>query len=179
MKCRKLKISGHVRKNHRFFQTKAQANEIFTWIIALVLLTFLILFGYKSINSLREKGEQAQYLEFRNKIENIVGSTMDYGSGRKISQSLPGDYEGICFIGKNPIASQITDPIIKGHVEQGLRENVFLTKTMAEPPAIYIGEIDVNDNDGKADGVLCLKARAGKVSLQIDGFGTYARISSG
>lgn len=178
MKCRKSKIFEHVRKNHRCFQTRAQANQIFTWMIALIMMSLLILFGYRAISGLRERGEQAQYLEFTNKLENLIGSTMSYGSGRRVSPALPGDYTGICFIGKNPVDIQIQDPIIKGHVDDGLQENAFLMKGLAEPPPLYVGEIDVVDDDGVSDGVLCIEAKFGKINFKIDGYGTYAEISS-
>ncbi|MBW2979892.1 hypothetical protein KY360_00565 [Candidatus Woesearchaeota archaeon] len=142
---------------------------------ALILMSLLVLFGYRAIGNMRARGEQAKYIEFRSRITGVIGSTMDFGSGRRVTMGLPGAYTGLCFI-DNEVAinylGDINDPIISGHIEDGLKENLFLIKgMMAEPPPIYAGEIKLDP-----PGMVCVSEELGKVTFKIEGFGKYAKI---
>ena len=156
---------------------KAQAQQIFTWIVAIVLMSLLILFGYRSIISLRSRGEQVKYLEFKNDLTSIIESTMDYRSERKASLSAPGGYSQVCFVDMEGIDPSKMDgyPIIQDSVYSQLGkppiENVFLVKDIAEN-SFLIENMKVDQN------FLCFDITSGKINFRVEGFGRHAKIFS-
>jgi hypothetical protein len=159
---------------------RAQANQIFTWLIAAIMLALVVLFGFRAIMNMRTKGEQVRYLEFKNDLETNIETTTDYGSERRVTLRVPGGYQQLCLInteGGFPDHTLIDDPIISDSVESQVinnvkNENAFLVKDIADQ-AFYVGEIKIEENNG----YLCIDVESGEVELRIEGFGRYAKVS--
>ena len=155
----------------------AQApSQVFFYILALVIVSLVFIFGYKAISGVNEKTEQTALIQFQTQLKNAVDTTISYGDERYLSLSVPGDNLKVCFIGKDAVFGDSTDAIISGHIEDGLHlepgmQNVFMYKTQAVPPAISIGAIDI---DG---GVLCAEVIGGEIEIKLVGSGTYTKIS--
>lgn len=155
---------------------KAQAQQIFTWIIAIVMMSLLILFGYRSIVSLKDRGEQVKYLEFKNDLTSTFETTMDYGSERRVSLSAPSGYNEVCFVSfEGGIDLGLMDdyPLIKDSVEfqlgKEVTENVFLVESVAEN-SFKVDNLRVDGN------FLCIEVRSGKINFRVAGFGRYSEI---
>ncbi len=155
---------------------RAQASQVFIWALAAILMTLLLLFGYRAINSLTERGEQVNCLEFQNNLRSTIESTTDYGAERRATFRPPAGYKKVCFIktyGGLPPSTIIDDPIIKDNVESQIKDaNVFLVKEIAED-SFSVGDIDVEG------GYLCVSVTRGEIKLRIEGFGRYAKIHAG
>lgn len=154
---------------------KSQADQIFVWAIAAIMMTLLLLFGYRAIKGLSDRGEQVQYIEFQNQLKSTVEGTRDYGSERRVSFNAPVGFKKVCFVRTYPdLPSQDVIPsdypIIKDQVQSRVKDaNVFLIKDITEE-SFYIGDVDV-DGD-----ILCIEVVRGEVNIRIKGFGRYAKI---
>jgi len=160
-------------------KTKAQAQQIFTWIVAIVLMSLLVLFGYRSITNLRVRGEQVKFLEFKNDLTSTIESTTDYGSERRVSLSAPGAYNEVCFVdfeGGIDLSLMNNYPIIRDSVASQLGkpaiENVFLVKDIAEQ------SFKIENMRVEAPKFLCVEVKAGKINFRVAGLGKYAEVRS-
>lgn len=160
----------------------AQASQIFSYVLALVILALVFIFGYKAISGMQERTDEAAFIQFQSDLKNNVETTMNYGDEKYDEIDVPGDYNKVCFIGLHAAAGSVTDPIIKDHIESSLKENVFLIEQqLALPKPIYIGVIDVVDDgtDGASDGVLCIDVTNNDVKVKFKGLGNYTELSQG
>jgi hypothetical protein len=156
---------------------KSQANQIFIWALAAIMMTLLLIFGYRAINTITNRGEQVQYLGFQNELRSIMESTMDYGAERRASFRPPAGFKEVCFVktyGGLPSVNAVPEdyPLIRDNINSQIStSNVYLVKEVSEE-SFSIGDIDV---DG---GFLCVEVNRGEIKLRIEGFGKYARIYS-
>lgn len=147
----------------------AQAQQVFTYIFAIVVIGAIVLFGYKAFNNMRDKAENVAYLTFQTDLTNAVDSmSYSYGSVSKKILTVPSGYEEVCFVDLDCFAEKkctfdddFKYPIIKNYVESGAKENVFL-----KDKSFYGGNITVVEDK---DGFDCITVARGKLNLRIEG----------
>ena len=116
--------------------SKSQAQQIFIYILAIILIGVIFIYGYKSINYFINKEKQISQLKFQRDIQSVVDiMSTDYGSVKRESFPLGGNYQQVCFVSSEAIgditkitASPINE-IIKTSVEAGVQKNTFLLTT--------------------------------------------------
>ena len=169
---------------------KAQIiGQVFVYILAIVVVSIVLSFGYKAIKSFNLQQEQIAYVEMKNEMINLVKSkTVDFGSIEKKEISVPVKYREVCFVKSisygglpNP-SDSIFDkyPLIRKSIEFELdgaepkiKQNVFLIADTAEKP-FGVGDITLNQSRNK---FMCLPVVNNKLRLRIEGMGKYADIS--
>ncbi len=148
-------------------------SHLFVYILTIVLVSFILVYGYNAIKNLNDKANQIACLKFKNDLENEVKKVSgEYGIvDEKDIQICPG-YSKVCFVEnvEQPDLPGGTDPIIKDSVASNAEKNVFLAENSAEE-SFYIGRISVEPD------VLCIKAIGGRIRLRLEGKGNYALIS--
>ncbi len=156
------------------------SSQIFIYVIAIVLFSFVLIYGYNSIKGFKERGEQISYIKFKTDMTSTVNRiSSDYGTLKREEFFLGGQYSKVCFLQTyNPpgnLDNLVTDNIVKNIVEDGVDKNVFLfTTTLKE--SFDAGEIDVvNPPNG---GYLCIDTVNGKLNVQFEGKGDHALISA-
>ena len=150
---------------------KAQmVGQIFVYILAVILVAFILIYGYNAVQTFKTRAEQVSYIKFKTDMESTIKSiSSDYGSIKKAEFLVPSGYREVCFIDlDNPIVPP-GHPIIKDSVESGVKENIFLVREAAEE-SFYVGKIEVAGNS-------CIEVKAGKIKVQLEGKGDHAIIS--
>lgn len=148
-------------------------SQIFIYVLAMVLVSMILVFGYKAINNFRDRAEKVACLKLKNDLTNAVeGIIGDYGTVKKKQFDMCSNYNQICFVesqGEVNLPNNV-DPIIKDSVLDKTGNNVFLVDKIAEE-TYNIGKISVDPD------VLCIKTRDGKVMLKLEGKGNFVIIS--
>lgn len=151
-------------------------GQIFIYILTLVLVSFILIYGYNSIQNFKKRAEQVSCLKFRNDISSAVESiTSDYGSVKRKYLQLCSGYNKVCFVEstRHPNIPAGTDPIIADSINSNTGKNVFLVENAAKE-SFYAGNISVISASGD---VLCISARNNQISLKLEGRGNYALLS--
>ena len=88
------------------------ALQPFIYIFTIIVIAFIFLFGYKVIIGVKETGEQATYLTFKNDFTKAVNNVYYYNVGSKLTYSsstrnkpllLPIEVKEVCFIQDNVV----------------------------------------------------------------------------
>ena len=147
-------------------------GQIFIYILTVVLISFIVVYGYNAIQNLRDRADKISCYKFKNDLRNAVQSILsDFGSvKRKDLQLCPG-YNQVCFVEtfnefdtQNLKSNAPIDPIIRHSIASNVGRNVFLVDNMAKE-SFYIGNISVNDD------ILCVSASDNRISLRLEGKG--------
>jgi len=159
---------------------KAQIQtQVFVYVLALIIIGIILLYGYQSINSMREKGDQIDLLTFKTDIEEEVSKmSSDYGSARIITLKVPSGFSEVCFtdLTKNP-SQEIKDihPLVYESWTDNTA-NVFLIKDLAEEFQLieensnYLIQID-------NPGYVCIPVTNNRISIRLEGVGGKALLS--
>jgi hypothetical protein len=152
-------------------------GQVFMFVLAGLVFVLILIYGYKAITNLLERGEEVQLLDFRNALESTIKTIRrDYGSVQQVTLRVPSETETACFVTSNP---QDLQPGAEQKFQQELpllynawatgSENVFLLPK--QPTPIFLEDILVDE------GYTCIPATGGKVVLRVEGTGSKARIS--
>lgn len=158
-------------------------NLVFVFILALLVIALVMIFGFKAIRDLMVKSTEADFIRFKAALERDIGAvTTEAGSSELLALKLPTGYEQICFIdddfiayygyGSSNSADFYESPIIENSVKSGIQKNIFLVKSKASAESLYAGKIDIANQKA-----LCIEAFSGRVTFRITGRGNYVEIS--
>ena len=155
-------------------------TQVFVYVIGLIIMGIILLYGYQSISAMREKGDQIDLLTFKTDMEQEVSKmSSDYGSARIITLKTPSGFLEVCFVDleKNPHQDLIhTHPLVYESWTDKTA-NVFLIKDLAEEfqlieensePLIQIG----------LPGYVCTKIKHNRVNVRLEGIGGKVMLST-
>ncbi len=148
-------------------------SQIFIYILSIILVSFILVYGYNAVQNFKERAEKVACLKFQNDLSNAVESiTSDFGSIKRKDLQLCAGYTQVCFVEtfESPNLPSNIDPIIKDSILSKTGRNVFLIENIAKE-SFYAGKISVEPD------VLCIKAVNNKISLRLEGKGNYALLS--
>ena len=183
MKSKTKKVEGFFRlRNSPRISKKAQvANQVFVFILALVLAAMVMLYGYKAIFA--EEGfigrtEQISLVRFETELTNAVNAiSSDYGSVDEVKLTLPSKYERICLVQLSYQDKSNTglcqpnhndyEPIICDAWKDNA-QNVFLVP-MADSP-IIVSKLEI---DG---GYVCPPVLGGHATIWLEGKGDRVKV---
>ena len=156
---------------------KAQLySQIFIYILTVVLIAFIFVYGYSSVQNFTKRAEKLSCIKFINDLQNAVESILgDFGTVKRKDFQLCNGYTKVCFVESassisNLIIPPNTDGIIKDSIKSNTGKNVFLVENIAKE-SYYAGKISVEPD------VLCIKAYNNKISLKLEGRGNYVLLS--
>lgn len=158
----------------RKFTKEAQIyGQIFIYILTIILVSFILVYGYNAIQDFKKRAEQVSCLKFKNDLKNAVESiSSDFGSVKRKDLQLCAQYSQVCFVEtfEKPNLPNNVDPIIKDSILSNTGLNVFLVEDIAKE-SFYAGKISVEPD------VLCIKAANSKISIRMEGRGNHALLS--
>jgi|SRR3989344_3597973 len=154
---------------------KAQLQgQVFIYILTVVIIGMVLLFGGKAILDFIQKGEEVAFIKFKTDLKSIVDSIgPDYQSIVRETLTIGRDYQQVCFTDSASITSPY--PTMNSVVGSGTGENTFLVTTDVVEK-FDVGTIQV-DNVAHQDWD-CFPIINGKVRLQFEGMGDKTKISS-
>jgi hypothetical protein len=157
---------------------KAQTiGQVFMFILAGLIFVLILVYGYKAITSLLERGEEVQMIDFRNALESTIKTIRrDYGSVQKVTLRVPPQTKEVCMASSSPEdmpegkEQQFEQemPLLYNAWATG-SENIFLMPR--QPTPLFLEGIIVDS------GYECTPAADGRVVLRVEGTGSKAKIS--
>ena len=157
--------------NHKKSQIHSQ---IFIYILTIVIMAFILTFGYKVIRDFTAGANTISCIEFRRGVQNsIKGILGDFGSVKRIELNFCPEFRKVCFVESyvSPSLPISVDPIIKDSVLSNAEKNVFLVKDIAKD-SFYVGRISVDPD------VLCIESVRNKVSFVLEGKGDHVFVTA-
>jgi len=151
-------------------------SQVLFYIVALLVISMILLFGYKAIKGMREKEEQIILIQFKTELSNDIKSlSSDYGTIRVKEYELPSEFDEICFVDLGQVDSSeiINHPRIKDSVESGAKQNLFLLKE-DNFEAFYIENLELSNYPYFS----CIQSKTGDVKLKIEGKGNAAVVKT-
>lgn len=156
--------------------SKSQIHaQIFVYIIAIILFSFILVYGYNAIRGFKERSEQIVYIKFKTDLTSTISRiSSDYGTLKREEFFIGGEYKKVCFVQSyNPpvnLTEKVTDLIVRDSVRDNIGKNVFLfAGSLGE--SFDVGKINVSN------GYLCIPVINGKAKIQFEGKGNHALIS--
>ena len=144
-------------------------SQIFIYVLTIILISFILAYGYNAVQNFKKRAEQVSCLKFKNDLVNAVESiSSDFGSVKRKELQLCGGYTQACFIEtfESPNLPSNIDPIIRDSMLSNTGRNVFLVEKIAKE-SFYAGKISVEPD------VLCIKSTNSKISLRLEGKGNH------
>jgi len=158
-------------------------SQIFAYILAIVIISFIIVYGYTAVSNFKNRAEQVACLKLKSDLQAAIESiSTDFGTVKRKDIQLCAGYREICFVEGyedfdintpaiyNPTPYPVPiDPIIKDSIKSETGRNVFLVDNIAKD-SFYVGNISVYDD------VYCIKAVNNEVSLRLEGKGDHTEL---
>ena len=166
--------------------TKAQLyGQIFTYILTIVVVTLILVYGYRTIIGVKDKANLVMALKFEKELKSSIKSiTGDFGSVAKKEIPVDEKTSSVCFIDNyepitdvnNPKSddSNPINPIVKESIRSQSDNNVFLMG--GAPNSFDAGKISIPDIPNEIN-VLCIKAINRQIAFRLEGAGDHAIIS--
>jgi len=148
-------------------------GQIFIYILAMVIFSMTLIYGYKAIKHFQSRTEEVESLQLESDIKNEIEKMgHDYGSVKKKILTLPLGYEEACFISSYHFPDSISTGhnLIDDHINSGFKDkNMFLWP--GGEPSFYIGDIKVEN------GSVCIDVSGSKIILKLESMGDYVEVS--
>jgi len=159
---------------------KAQIQQVFVYIITIVVVGLIFMIGYKAIGGMMSKGCDVEKTTFKTNLESFITKYTSYGEFHLEEMGVPCSFAQICFVDtgliRNP-PTTFTYPknyIIESSVQDSdVEENIFMIKTDITEPLKFSPEVVV-DGD-----IICINNTDGRFHLAFEGMGRETKISSG
>ncbi|MBI3035507.1 hypothetical protein HYY71_04235 [Candidatus Woesearchaeota archaeon] len=106
-------------------------NQIFIYILTIILISFILVYGYNAVQNFRSRAEQVSCLKFRNDMQNAVESiSSDFGSVKRKDLQLCAPYSKACFVEnfEMPVLDNNIDPIIKDSILSNTGKKYLLSR---------------------------------------------------
>ena len=158
-------------------KNKAQMNQVFVFLIAMLVIAAIALVGVKSVQSIMDQKCSADGLIFQDRISSATKNANAIKTVNKELISSPCNYKKLCLIDASAIGNPAVfihneefpgSYIIKSGVLDGVKQNVFLINSKNEVlPGGYISQLALVN----ASAPLCINATYGKYELVLYGKG--------
>jgi hypothetical protein len=153
-------------------------GHIFIYILTIVIVAFILIFGYRTITGFQDRAQQVFVIKFSSDLKSGIHSiTRDYGSVIKKELNVGDKINSVCFIENyekfdesNPQSDSPINPIIRESIRSKTGINVFLIGNEVKE-GFSIGNISVKKD------VLCIMPLGSKIELRLEGAGDHAIVS--
>lgn len=173
------------------------AGQIFIYIMAVVMVSLIMIFGYKAIGIFVNQQDYVVKLKFTNDLDSLLTKKMDYLDIELKTFDVPKQYKKVCFVstddgkpqdydGIEDRAGNKLNPLVKAQW-MSTDNNVFLFSGVSEFYSFKTRNmhLDTNgngieENADKGSGLstfICVPTN-GKLTLRIEDKGKYVFISS-
>jgi len=153
---------------------KGQTQQVFIYIMVILVVGGVLIFGYKSINNIMNKSCEVDHASFQAQLKNILEDNTGYGDISPIAISAPCAYEQLCFLDSikaNITVGQITNELIKQEVQQNTGNNVFVVKGDKVIPLYSLDYLVVPGVDDTHKGFICINSKGNKFYFVLEGIG--------
>ena len=161
-------------------------GQIFVYILTIVVVGFILVYGYRAIAGIRDRADQVMIVQFEKDAKSIVQSIAgDFGSVVKKELSVDDKTNLVCFVETfeniaNRNSPQLDtesyeptrpiNPLIKESISSNSESNSFLLGDGLR------GSFNICSISVEKD-VLCVRPQNSKIILRVEGAGDHAKIS--
>lgn len=159
-------------------QKKGQiVGQIFIYIMVVIVVGVIMLFGYNGIQNILEKKCQVEQLQFKTDIENMIGKYNGYGSVEIKTITTPCDYDEVCFVSVDANKAGFgcdANGIIKSAYDEHVKQNIFVVSKGRTFPIGYSNLLTTN----KTQECTCVKQKNGNFYLKFIGQGSHTNVTA-
>jgi hypothetical protein len=166
----------------------AVEGQVFIYILAIVIVGLLLLFGYKGLSGILKQGCGVEEVQFKTGLETMLKQSMGKGTRTVFQPDVPCSFSKVCFVdadvlltGKGNLVDFDSNPgtnkYVRNSVEDSVHRNVFLINPdgTINSRQIFIDSIEVKQELAPIE-VVCISQRSGKFPLLLSGLGKYVKI---
>lgn len=153
---------------------KAQlADQPFIYILGIVTVILILLFGFRSITQLKEEASLVQLATFMNDFSRIIETyyNLNIGSSKELSLSIPTQIKMVCFTNPNqPLTAEVSPEL---EFLLTAKDNVYFFNGKLGPRTIPHLEANPEENplciqtQGRLNVFIETKARERQVYVEI------------
>lgn len=137
---------------------KAQTQQVFIYMMVIVVVGGLLLIGFRSVNNIIDKGCEVEYTNFKSQLTQELQRNTRFGMVNEINIRVPCSYEALCFGGNNNQNSVINASMNAG------AENIFLKQGSYYEPLLKYEPL--NNQTGHE---LCINVSGGRFNFKLSG----------
>ncbi len=156
-------------------KAEMSTSQIFTYILALVVTSLILLYGYNAITKMKSQTDTVSLLQFKNDLTNAIDSlSYDYGSVEIKRLAAPPGFNELCFVNLEASPAPSFDPkynLIKNSFDSGSKNNVFLLGVSAFEP-FQVTKISPDSN------FVCIPSVGGKIPVRLEAVGGAVKVSN-
>jgi hypothetical protein len=152
------------------------AGQILIYVLAIIVFSLTLVYGYKAIKGFADTGEEILYLQLENdiktEVEKVQGDTM--GTLKKKILQIPGNYKQVCFV--ESYTSPDNNDVNTGYaiIDNAFSEEIHDKNMFLVPPGNVGFDIGVITVEGYSE---CINIVGGKVTLRVESMGDHVKIS--
>ena len=157
---------------------KSQVNQIFLYIMAIVIFGLILVYGGKEVIELINRGKTVSYMQFRIILEREISGSKSYGNVDVVKFVVPDGVEDVCIIDIGESADDsIGHKVVYDSWSSRVKSNVFLLPVTEQNEPFMLEDIEVIDNNNKR--YVCIKPSQGRINLRLEGTGKKVKVSEG
>jgi hypothetical protein len=162
---------------------KAQMSQVFTYLVIILVVGVIAIFGYKGIAGILKTQCDHQRVLFEKNLVDFIDEYSDYGSVNEETLNAPCDITAVCFVDSSyyeSISLQFdpaladNDPVVASAVKDKTT-NIFIKAKFTEPIGLS-KKLVLKPEDGSFK---CFEAKSGKFKFVFRGLGRKTQIESG
>lgn len=179
------------------FKKAQQPGQIFVYILAIIVVGGIVLYGYNAIKDFSDRGEQVAFVAFKTEFENTVKTMVsDYGTIKRPDMAVSGKYKRVCVVDFSKpyspgsvgtlcaFGDPESEPLVCKAWERGSQQyiqnpgkdiqlqNIFLTPDGSD--SFNVDHITTGQDDA---GMICAKVKNGKAHFQFKSLGDSVEIT--
>lgn len=166
-------------------QKKSQAHtQIMMYIFAMIIVSAVLLYGYQAVKGFMSQTKTVALIQFKNDFAATVETSTGYGSVTKKVLDVPAEYTKICFVDREH-SSQAEQTDLCDSLDITAYEPLICDAWKSSDPAnvffvdkLMKGSFNVNYLRVPDPGWLCLTPVNGRITLRLEGQGSYTLVSS-
>lgn len=165
---------------------KAQIQQVFVYLMAMLVIGFLVLFGYRMINKLLDQKCDLEDNTLITRITQDIDKSTRFASRTKIELNKPCDYNELCIVDKDmfvpgnqlPSIYEVTHPLIWANTADDIKYNIYLRQPNGDTFPLLYDERIHTDIDGTKDNITCVKVQNGQFTFWLEGLGKQGVLAS-
>ncbi|RME78681.1 hypothetical protein D6774_00385 [Candidatus Woesearchaeota archaeon] len=156
--------------------TKAQAQQIFIFILAMLITAGIIVYGYTAIKDFTQRQEEVEALTLQKQLENEFEILLsDFGTIKRPEIRVPEKFDFVCFSDGFKAKDDNADICNSGNdayspvacsAYKNDQANVFFIPDGSKNFMVIDNKIQINSGS-----VLCVPVRRGRINLQLESKG--------
>jgi hypothetical protein len=156
-------------KERKFKKSQIQ-NQVFIYILAVMIMGGVLLMGYKAIQSFIDNSNLSLLETFEQDLKSRINSvSQQYGQKMTTEFIVPKKYTEICFldrISQHDIPDTHDYPIIDDIYQDNIKVNAFLIDRFAEKFFYVPNLVVLVENE---EGFICKEIKYGRFEMNIQG----------